>query len=163
MGEEHNGTEMLFDYGKKPVQTEGGETRYSVKYNSPRLITETVRILNGIAKGHKLKNYLELPEKKIEMVLSGRYDVASTKEIMTKVKQAKKEYNDKSSGKVRLKPADIATNETLEIPDGISSTFTVADYEEVYAGEEMFIIAANVGWDGEKLAVISNIEKINTH
>ncbi|MBQ0075006.1 MAG: hypothetical protein KBT34_12545, partial [Prevotella sp.] len=40
-------------------------------------------------------------------------------------------------------------------------TFTVADYQEMYAGEDMFLIAANVGWDGEKLAVISNIEKVN--
>ena len=36
-------------------------------------------------------------------------------------------------------------------------TFTVADYEAMYAGQEMFIVAANVGWDGEKLAVISNV------
>lgn len=40
-------------------------------------------------------------------------------------------------------------------------TFTVADYQEMYAGQEMFLIAANVGWNGEKLAVISNIEQIN--
>lgn len=40
-------------------------------------------------------------------------------------------------------------------------TFTIADYAEIYSGEECFLIAANVGWNGEKIAIISNVEKVN--
>lgn len=62
--------------------------------------------------------------------------------------------------------AMVDSKETWEMYDHMGmqpapKTFTVADYEEMYAGQEMFIIAANVGWDGEKLAIISNIEVKN--
>lgn len=56
----------------------------------------------------------------------------------------------------------IDSEETWEMYDHMGmepapKTFTIADYQEMYGGQEMFLIAANIGWDGEKLYVISNI------
>lgn len=56
----------------------------------------------------------------------------------------------------------IDSEETWELYDHMGckpapKTFTVSDYQEMYGGEEMFLIAANIGWDGEKLGIISNV------